>query len=173
MTGDPKPPCMIGPSPSERGLPAVPADPAVHARRVAREWSDVGEAYARRRMRELGVPEEQIGSSDHRRGGERHAFFPDEADGGGIPPGGRISIDSGVLNPELHPVKEWANETLRRRIDATIVHEYEETKGGTHSDAVEHASETDLPVGGRVRKLLRAIRLSEQGFPGGSSSRTR
>jgi hypothetical protein len=173
MTDDPKPPGMIGPSPSERGFRAVTADKAVHAQQVAREWHDVAESYARQRMKELGIPEEMIGSSDHRRGGERHAFFPDEVDGGGVAPGGRISIDSGVLNPDLHPVKAWADETLRRRIDATIAHEYEEARGGTHAYAVEQAPETDLPVGGRVRKLLRAIRLSEQGFGGGPSSRTR
>ena len=160
------PPGLTGPSPSERGLPAVPADPAEHARRVAREWHDVGETYVRRRMKELGIPDAMIGSSDHKRGGERHAFFPDEKDGGGVAPGGRISVDSGVLTPELHPAREWADETLRRRIDATIAHEYEEAVGGTHRHAVEHSPETGLPVGGRVRKLLRAIRRSEQGFPG-------
>jgi hypothetical protein len=169
----PDTPGMIGPSPSERGLPAVPADPAEHALRSASEWADVAETYVRRLMKELGIPEEMIGSSDHKRGGERHAFFPNEMDGGGVAPGRRLNVDSGILNPELHPIKEWADETLRRRIDATIAHEFEEAVGGTHEYAVQHASETDLPVGGLVRKLLRAIRLSEQGFPGDPASRTR
>ena len=46
MTGDPKePPGMIGPPPSARGVPAVPADPAEHALHFARDWSDVAEAF--------------------------------------------------------------------------------------------------------------------------------
>ena len=173
MTDEPESPGMLGPSPSDRGLPAIPADPAEHARRVAREWHDVAEAHVRRRMRELGIPAGMIGSSDHKRRGERYAFFPDEIDGGGVAPGGRLSVDSGVLNPDLHPIKAWAEETLRRRFDAIIAHEYEEAIGGTHEYPVENAPETELPVGGRVRKLLRAIRLHEQGFPGGRSSRPR
>lgn len=171
MSDVPESPGMTGPSPSERGLPAVPADPAEHARRVAREWQDVAESFARRRMKELGLPPEQIGSSDHKRGGGRHAFFPEEMDGGGVAPGGRISIDSGVLNPDLHLVTDWRKATLRHRITATIAHEYEEAISGSHESAVERAPETELPVGGHVRKLLRAIRLSEQEFRGGGPSR--
>jgi hypothetical protein len=173
MTDEPDPPGMIGPSPSERGLPAVPADPAEHAKRVAREWHDVGESYVRRRMKELGIPEVMIGSSDHERGGDRYAFFSDEIDGGGVAPGGRISVDSGILNPEPHPIRAWSDQILRLRIDAIIAHEFEEAIGGTHEYAVENSPETDLPVGGAVRKLLRAIRLSEQGFPGDPANRTR
>jgi hypothetical protein len=94
-------------------------------------------------------------------------------DGGGVAPGGRISVDSGVLNPELHPVEEWRDETFRRRITAAIANEYEEAIGGTHEYAVEHAPETELPVGEPVRKMLRAIRLHEQGFGGGRPSRSR
>jgi hypothetical protein len=173
MTDDPNPPGMIGPSPSERGLPAVPADPAEHAKRVAGEWQDVAEAFIRRRMKELGIPDEMIGSSDHRSGVDRRAFYPHEVDGGGVAPGGRISVDSGVLNPELHPIEEWRDAGLRDRITATIAHEYEEAIGGTHEYAVEHAPETDLPVGKDVRKMLRAIRLSERGSGGGRPSRPR
>ena len=173
MTDEPNPPGMFGQSPSERGLPAIPADPAEHAKRVAREWQDVAESYARRRMNELGIPEEMIGSSDHRSGVERRAFFPDEVDGGGVAPGGRISVDSGVLNPELHPVEEWRDAPLRARFSSAIAHEYEEAIGGSHEHAVEHAPETDLPVGEPVRKLLRAIRRFEQGFGGDRPSRSR
>ena len=53
---------MVGLPPSARGLTGRFADPALHARAVAREWADVAEAYTQKRMRELGIPERQIGA---------------------------------------------------------------------------------------------------------------
>jgi hypothetical protein len=176
MSDEPESPGMIGPSPSERGLPAVPADPAEHAGRFAREWQDVAETYVKRRMKELGIPEERIGSSDHRHGLGRSAFNPYERDAGGVSPGGRLNVDSGVLNPEqmshlAPPAPEaWRKARLRTRIDAAIAHEDMEWRAGTHEAAVELAPETDLPIGRKPRALLRAIRLGEQGFRGGASS---
>ena len=79
MDKPPPNPGMIGPSPSERGLPAVPADPALHAGQSAREWSDVAETFVRRRMKELGIPKARIGSTDHRHGlGDESARRIDE-----------------------------------------------------------------------------------------------
>lgn len=173
---DTPPPGMIGPSPSERGLPAVPADPAEHARRVAREWNDVAESYARRRMKELGIPEHRIGSSDHRHGLGASAFNPHECDAGGVSPDGRVNVDAGVLNPEqmshlaLPAPEAWRKARLRTRIDAAIAHEDMEWFSGTHEAAVELAPETDLPIGRKPRALLRAIRLGERGFRGGGPS---
>ncbi len=138
MTDEPDQPGMIGPSPSERGLPSVPADPAEHARRVAREWQDVGESYVRRRSKELGIPEERIGSSDHVHGLGVRAFNPHETDAGGVPPDGRINVDAGVLNPEraatLDPPapEAWRKARLRTRVDAAIAHEDMEWRAGTH-----------------------------------------
>lgn len=176
MSDDPPSPGMIGPSPSERGLPAVPADPAEHGRRIAREWYDVGESYARRRMKELGIPEARIGSTDHRHGLGVSAFNPYEQDAGGVTPDGRINVDSGVLNPEqmshlASPAPQaWREARLRTRIDAAIAHEDMEWRAGSHEAAVELAPETDLNIGGKPRRLLRAIRLGEQGSHGGAPS---
>ena len=58
----PPPPTMIGLPPSARGLTGRPADIADHASEVAREWEDVGEAYVQKRIRELGIPDQQIGA---------------------------------------------------------------------------------------------------------------
>lgn len=167
---------MIGPSPSERGLPAILADPAEHAERSAREWRDVAETYVRRRMQELGVPEARIGSTDHRHVLGVSAFNPYERDAGGVTPDGRLNVDSGVLNPEqlshlASPAPQaWREARLRTRIDAAIAHEDMEWRAGTHEAAVELAPETDLPIGGRPRKPLRAVRLGEQGSRGGEPS---
>ena len=70
MTDDPErpPPGMIGTPLSARGLSPIPADPAEHALRLAREWHDVAETYVQRRMRELGIPEDRIGASSREHG---------------------------------------------------------------------------------------------------------
>jgi hypothetical protein len=54
---------MTGTPPSQRG--GRPADIAAHASQVAQEWADVSEGYVRRRMKELGVPDHQIGQPDY------------------------------------------------------------------------------------------------------------
>jgi hypothetical protein len=65
---------MIGTPPSLRG--GRPADIAAHASQVAQEWDDVGEGFVRRRMKELGVPDHQIGQPDYGGDGRRRAFDP-------------------------------------------------------------------------------------------------
>src|SRR5271155_4855106 len=90
-------PAMIGVPPSARG--GRPADIAVHASQVAQEWEDVGERYVRRRMRELGIPENQIGQPDYGGDGRWRAFNPRGQKGGENTTG--AVVDSGVLNPEL------------------------------------------------------------------------
>ena len=154
-----------------------PFDPADHAEDFAHRWADMLDRYAAERMEGLGIPPEQIGSADRLHDIPWCAFNPYERDGGGLAPGGRINVDSGVLNPEwnarqIGPVARaaWGRSRLRDRIDAAITHEFEEGRGGSHEFAVEHAPETDLPVGGRVRALLRAIRLREQATRRGGSS---
>jgi hypothetical protein len=68
---------MIGLLPSARGLTGRPADIVQHVQQVAREWE-----YVQKRMRELGIPDHQIGAPDYDRGGVRHPFLPDEPRGG-------------------------------------------------------------------------------------------
>jgi hypothetical protein len=93
---------MIGLPPSARGLTGRPADVLQHATQLAREWEDVAEDFVPSRMRELGIPDHQIGAPDYDRGGLRHAFLPNERRGGTNDFAGRLYVDSGVLNPELN-----------------------------------------------------------------------
>ncbi len=155
-------PAMIGTPPSAR-FPAIPADPADHAVRSAHEWSDVVETYVQKRMRQLGIPEQQIGVRRRERNYRRAAFVPGERDGGGITPDG-INVDSGVLNPQLYaeeiapPASTfWEKARLRDRIDAVLAHEYEESIAGTHEGAEMRAADTALPISDRARRILRAI----------------
>ncbi len=154
---------MIGLPPSARGLTGRPTDLALHAEVVAHEWVDVGESYCRKRMRELGVPEDKIGVRRRELNYRRAAFLPGERDGGGVTPDG-INVDSGVLNPELNAEaigpeasRLWARSRLRDRIDAVIAHEHEERIAGNHDDAVFLAAETKLPISNPARRILRAI----------------
>jgi hypothetical protein len=153
-----------------------PSDPADHAEDFALRWADWLDQYAALRMEELGIPSGRIGSSDHGHKIAWCAFNPYERDAGGIATGGRINVDSGVLNPRWNAERIgqsasaiWEKARQRDRIDTTIAHEDIE-RTGSHDDAVEHAPATDLPIGARARALLRAIRLGEQAIRGGGSS---
>jgi hypothetical protein len=134
---------MIGLPPSARGLTGRPTDVAEHAKQLAKEWADVGEEYVQTRMRELGIPDNQIGAPDYSRGGENHAFLPEEVTGGSNGVGRRLFVDSGILNPELNAEgigpeasKVWPHSRLRDRIDAVISHEHQETQGLSHEVAI-------------------------------------
>jgi hypothetical protein len=151
------PPGMIGGPPSARG--GRPADPGLHAQQIAREWADVGEGYARRRMRELGIPEHERGQPDYEGDGRWRAFDPHGRKGGANTTG--VVVDSGVLNPELLKGRKggriWPKLKLKDRIDAIIAHEYEELhSGGRHAEALENAATTGLPISDEARRLNRA-----------------
>jgi hypothetical protein len=146
---------MIGIPPSQR----IPSDPAEHAQHVAREWRDVGQSYAERRMRELGIPKDKIGADDPRAGKPWRVFDPDEITGGSVSTG--IVIDSGVLNPDLLKGKKggriWPKASLRDRIDAIIAHEWAEDQTLDHSQALKAAAKTELPVREGARRILKAM----------------
>ncbi len=159
-----KPPAMVGLPPSARGLTGRQADPALHAKEVAREWEDVAESYIQERMRQLGIPDHQIGAPDYQRGSVRRVFLPDEAIGGSYGTGRRLFVDSGVLNPKLNAEvigseasKVWAKARLRDRIEAVIVHEHLEAQGIPHDEVVERAADNNLPISENARRILRSI----------------
>jgi hypothetical protein len=72
-----------------------------------------------------------------------------------------VVVDSGVLNPELLKGNKggriWPKMRLKDRIDAIIVHEYEELRsGGKHAEALKAAAKTELPISDEARRLNRA-----------------
>ena len=142
-----------------------PANPADHAGDFAHRYEQEPDYLTGDRMAELGIPTDRIGARVPGRG---HAtFIPWERTGGGNERAGGLSLDSGVLNPELlGPLprsREWAGGRLRDRMDAAIAHEHEEARrGGSHVEAVKHAPDTELPIGEGGRHILRAMR-SEAG----------
>jgi hypothetical protein len=154
----PIPPGLLGPSTSERGLLALPADPADHAQRVAREWKEVAEADVRRRMNEFGIPDGMIGASDPEYGIMRAVFMPHDRDGGNITTG--ITVNSGVGNPDLFKGQKggriWPIARLRDRIDAIIAHEWAESQILDHDQALKVAT-TELPVTAGSKRILKAM----------------
>jgi hypothetical protein len=120
---------------------------------------DLGEKYVCRRNRELGIPEDMNGEPDYGGDGKWRAFNPKGMTGGNNTTG--VSVDSGVLNPELLKGKKggriWSKMRLRDRIDAIIAHEYEELlSGGKHVGAMKAAARTALPISEEARRLNRA-----------------
>jgi hypothetical protein len=148
----------------------IPADPADHAEDFAHRWVDRLENGTEGRMHALGIAEEQIGSSDHLRRVAWRVFFPHERDGGGNSTGGRLNVDSGVLNPDLltrdygeDAGALWARSRLRDRIDAIIFHEEAESQSGKHEQALGLAPQTARPISDRARQILRAMQLGWKG----------
>jgi hypothetical protein len=161
---------MIGLPPSARGLTGRPTDPALHARALAHERADVAEMFTQQRMRELGIHEHEIGAPDYRRGGQKHAFLPDEMIGGSNGTGRRLFVDSGALNPHLNaqaigPTASiiWAKSRLRDRIDAIIAHEHLEAQDIPHDEVVQRAPDTELPIGENARKILLSMAEGAKG----------
>jgi hypothetical protein len=163
----PKPqPAMIGIPPSARRILAIPADPAEHAKDFADRYYEPLEAIVRKRMREVGVPEDRIGMLDVDNGFRLAAFHTKRLEGGGVhPPTGRINLDAGLFKPgllvETMPLEVsllYDKSRASVRQDVIIAHEYEEGVRGSHEAAVEHAPDTKLAIKEEARRLLRAQR---------------
>lgn len=156
----PPSPGMIGLPPSERGLTnKPPEDPADHAEDFSRRWADRLDEYCALRMQELGIPEDKLGADDLRKNMKWCAFDWPGREGGNIT--GGITINSGVLNPDLlrggKGGRIWAKARLRDRIDAIIAHEWEESKSTDHVAALKAGPRTALPITDGARRILKAM----------------
>jgi hypothetical protein len=136
-----------------------PADPADHAQDFARRWADKLEEYVTVRMEELGVPHDKIGEPDYEGDGRWRAFDPYGKKGGSTVTG--VVVDSGEVNPELLKGQKggriWPKARLRDRIDASIAHELEENRHGSHVKALSAAATTQLPISDEARRICRAM----------------
>jgi hypothetical protein len=159
-------PAMIGLPPSARGLKAIPDDIEEHAKQFSNRYYEPLEAIARKRMREVGVPEDRIGMIDVDNDYRLAAFHPDRVEGGGVhPSSGRINLDAGIFKPGLldetmPPEVSSLHEQSRAsvKMDEIIAHEYEEGLRGSHEAAVQHAPDTKLTIKEEARRNLRAQR---------------
>ena len=145
-------------------MPSVPEDIAAHAEDFSHRYSEPLDYLVSQRMLDLGIPADKIGSRDPLRG--HLTFMPQERSGGGNDPTGGLTVDSGVFNSWLLGTmrghEAWESARLRDRIDAIIVHEYEESRRGSHVEAVMHAPDTELPIPRASRRILLAMRSLER-----------
>ena len=132
---------MIGLPPLAPGLTGRPADIAEHASQVAREWEDVAESYVRKRMRELGIPEGQIGAGLRPGRCACARSCPMRWLAGPTVQGGDYSWTAACSNPTLNArdngpeaTKVWAKSRLRDRIDSVVAHEHLEGQGVSHDE---------------------------------------
>ncbi len=136
-----------------------PSDPADHAEDFAHRWADRLEQDCALRIDELGLPDDKIGEPDYDGDGRWIAFNPYGRKGGETVT--VVVVDSGVLNPDLLKGKKggrlWAKARLRDRIDASVVHELEENRYGTHAEALKAAAKTELPISEGARRICRAM----------------
>jgi hypothetical protein len=136
-----------------------PADPAAHAVDFARRYAKPLDQYCTIRMDELGIPQHLQGADDLRKNMRWCAFDPEGREGGNIT--GGITVNSGVLNPELLRGEKggriWPKARLRDRIDAVIAHEFAESKTVDHVAALKAAAKTALPVTDGARRILKAM----------------
>jgi hypothetical protein len=147
-------------------MPAKPPeDPADHAEDFSRRYAQELDIAAGDTLTEIGIPPSRLGGTDPE-DLEYKTFHPAERDCGGLSPDGRITLDSGVMNPNVMDApygKEagefWrSNMRLRERMQAAGAHEYEEFEGGDHEAALKRGPETPLRISEAAREMLRKMR---------------
>jgi hypothetical protein len=122
-------------------------------------------------MMDLGIPDTQMGARDPERNREHHSFFPGDRTGGSVSPAGQITLDSGLMNPDLLAIAYDGNAQAARRrsriverAQAIIAHELaEHDYGGDHELALIAGPETKLAISHAARELLKQM---ERGWIG-------
>ena len=148
-------------------MPETPLpNPADHAEDFSRRYANDLDVAAGQVLLDLGIDPDRIGANDPDDGFRHKVFHPSERNCGGITPDGRITLDSGIMNPETMdaPYGKQAGDywrtgmRLRDRMQAVGAHEYEEYLGGHHEEALRRGPDTALPVSERAREMLRKMR---------------
>lgn len=150
--------------------PGPPDDPADHAEDFSRRYAEDLDLVAGQAMLNLGLPVAQIGARDHDRGSKHHCFFPTDRTGGSVSPAGQITLDSGLMNPELlsrayDDAAQAARKRtrIRDRAQAILAHELAEHEYADRELALIAAPESRRPLTPTARALLRQM---ERGWIG-------
>ncbi len=140
-----------------------PEDPADHAEEFAWRYVEDLDIVAGQTMMDLGIPSDKMGAGDPARLGAQHSFHPGDREGGTVTFSGRITLDSGLMNPELLAAYDeetqmtWKRTRLRDRAQAIIAHELTEFEVGDHEGALKAAPSTALPISHAARELLKQM----------------
>jgi hypothetical protein len=148
-----------------------PSNPADHAEDFSRRYAEDLDIVAGQAMVDLRIPDHQMGARDPDRNREIHSFFPRERTGGSIAPARQITLDSGLMNPDLLAAnydeatqEMWRKTRLIDRAHAIIAHELAEHEyGGDHELALIAGPETKLSISDRARVLLRQMECGRRG----------
>ncbi len=148
-----------------------PSDPADHAEDFSRRYAEDLDIVAGQAMMDLGIPDDQMGERDHARGSQIYSFFPGDRQGGTVSHAGQVTLDSGLMNPDLLKngydevaQRAWQHTRIGDRTRAIIAHELAEHEyGGDHELALIAGPETKLPISHTARELLRKM---ESGWRG-------
>lgn len=148
-----------------------PEDAADHAEDFSWRYAPDLEIVAGQAMMDLGLTDFETGARDPDRDREHHCFFPADRTGGGISPAGQVTLDSGLMNPDLlaanydAPAQPcWRRTRIEDQAQAIIAHELEEyAHDGDHELALIAGPETARPISRAARDLLRAM---ESGWKG-------
>ena len=122
-------------------------------------------------MIELGIPDNQMGERDHARGSQIYSFFPGDRQGGTVSHAGQVTLDSGLMNPDLlkdgydqEAQRAWRSTRIRDRAQAIIAHEIAEHEyDGDHELALIAGSETKLAISSEARELLKKMEAGWRG----------
>ena len=105
-----------------------------------------------------------MGARDPDRNRERHSFFPSDRTGGSVSPAGQVTLDSGLMNPDLLAIAydeqaqmKWKRTRIGDRAHAIIAHELAEHEYADHELALIAGPETTLPISPAARELLRQM----------------
>jgi hypothetical protein len=142
-----------------------PADPADHAEDFSRRYAHELDVASGQVLMDLGIDPDRLGATDPEDLAYK-TFHPGERTCGSLTPDGRITLDSGVMNPEVMDApygKEagdfWRSKLrLRDRMQAAGAHEYEEYEGGNHEAALTRGPVSALPVSEPAWEMLRKMR---------------
>src|SRR4051794_1442067 len=148
-----------------------PADPADHAEDFSRRYAEDLDIVAGQAMMDLGIPDNQMGERDHTRGSQIYSFFPGDRQGGTVSHAGQVTLDSGLMNPNLlkdgydeAAQRVWQRTRIGDRAQAIIAHELAEHEyGGDHELALIAGPETKLPISHGARELLRKMEARWRG----------
>jgi hypothetical protein len=147
-----------------------PADPSDHAQDFSHRYAEDLDIVAGQAMMDLGIPDNKMGARDATRSSEIHSFFPGDREGGTVSPAGQITLDSGLMNPDLlkggydlATQKMWWDTRIGDRAHAIIAHELAENEYGDHELALIAGPETKLPVSFAAMELLKQM---ERGWLG-------
>jgi len=145
--------------------------PAEHAEDFSRRYLEDLEIVAGQAMMDLGIPDDQMGERDHARGSRIFSFFPGDRQGGTVSHAGQVTLDSGLMNPELlkdgydeEAQRAWQKTRIGDRAQAIIAHALAEHEyGGDHELALIAGPEMKLPMSHSARELLKRM---ESGWRG-------